>query len=336
MGKAILTLNFLVGPTASGKSEVALAVARSLDAEIISLDSMAIYRGLDVGTAKPTAQERAEIPHHLIDIADPWEPYTVARYLRDAEAAIRDIASRGRGVLFVGGTGLYLKRFREGLFHGPAETHIRQELQRRAASEGAPALYAELERLDPATAAHLHLNDARRIIRALEVCIAAKRPMSELQAEHRGIFERERRERLDADAVEYKMAALRRERADLDARIGKRTEAMFKAGLVEETRRVAEQCASHIPRPADLPETWRYYLGRQTSRALGYYDVLRHLNGEITLAEAKQLGYTHTRQFAGKQMTWFRSFADMRWLDLGEGTPATEAASRAVEMLKKA
>ena len=332
---ANLTLNFLVGPTASGKSEIALAVAHSLNAEIISLDSMAIYRGMDVGTAKPTAEERSQVAHHLIDIADPWEPYTVARFLNDAEAAIRDIVSRGRGVLFVGGTGLYLKRFREGLFQGPAETRVRQELQRRAAHEGAPALYAELERLDPATAAHLHPNDARRIIRALEVCIAAKRPMSELQAEHGRMFEQERRERLGVDAVEYRMIALRRERADLDARIDKRTEAMFKAGLVEETRRVAEQCASRIPRPADLPETWRRYLGKQTSRALGYYDILRLLNGEITLDEAQQLVYTHTRQFAGKQMTWFRSFPEMRWLDLSEDTSATEAAMRALEGLKK-
>jgi len=333
MGKAILNLNFLVGPTASGKSEIALETARALDAEIISMDSMAIYRWLDIGTAKPTVSERSLVPHHLIDIVDPWEPYTVARYLGDSEAAIQDIISRSKNILFVGGTGLYLKRFREGLFSGPAETHVRQELQRRAAAEGAPALYRELETLDPATAAHLHPNDARRIIRALEVCIAARRPMSELQAEHRGIFERERRERLGVKAVEYRMVALRRERAGLDARIAARTGKMFEAGLVDETRRVAAQCAQHIPRPADLPETWKFYLGKQTSRALGYYDVLSHLNGEISLEEARQLVYTHTRQFAGKQMTWFKSFAEMRWLDLAEGTPAAEAARCVVKGL---
>jgi tRNA dimethylallyltransferase len=335
MTQATLTLNFLVGPTGVGKSEVALTVARALDAEIISMDSMAVYGGMDVGTAKPTPEERALIPHHLIDIADPWEPYTVARFIHDAEAAIRDIISRRKNVLFVGGTGLYLKRFREGLFQGPAETHIREELQRRAASEGAGALYAELERLDPATAAHLHPNDARRIIRALEVCIASKRPMSDMQAEDRQAFERERRERLGVDAIEYRMVALRRRRAELDARIAKRTDAMFKAGMVEETRRLAKECAAHIPRPTDLPETWRHYLGKQTSRALGYFDILRHLNGEITLGEAKQLVYTHTRQFAGKQMTWFRSFAEMRWLDVNEDTPAEEAANGAVESLMR-
>jgi tRNA dimethylallyltransferase len=334
MATMILALNFLVGPTASGKSDIALALAQSLDAEIISLDSMAVYRGLDIGTAKPTPQDRALVPHHLIDIADPWEPYTVARYLRDSDAAILDIISRGKNVLFVGGTGLYLKRFREGLFHGPAETHVRLELQRRAETEGAPALYAELERLDPATAARLHPNDARRIIRALEVCLAAGRPMSELQSEHRKIFERERRVRLGVDAVEYRMLALRRERAELDTRIQKRTRAMFAAGLVDETRRLAETCAARIPRPADLPQSWRLYLGKQTSRALGYFDVLRHLNREITLDEARQLVYTHTRQFAGKQMTWFRSFAEMRWLDLNENMLAADAALRALKGLR--
>jgi tRNA dimethylallyltransferase len=335
MSEPILNLYFLVGPTASGKSEVALILARTLGAEIVSMDSMAIYKGMDVGTAKPTKEERAQVTHHLIDIVQPWAPYTVARYLRDAETAIRDILGRGRQVLFVGGTGLYLKRFREGLFRGPgASADVRERLQRRAKSEGPHALHAELAGLDPATAERLHPNDTRRVIRAIEVCLTAGRPMSELHAEYRKKLEDEREEHLGAEKIAYKMVALRRERNELDARIKARTQAMFRQGVIEETRRVAERCAERIPRPVDLPESWRYYMGGQTSRALGYFDVLRHLNGEVTLQECREMVYTHTRQFSTKQMTWFRSFSDMHWLDLKADTPARQAADKAASILR--
>lgn len=333
MAKTSLNLYFLLGPTAAGKSDVAIPLALSLDAEIISLDSMAIYRGMNVGTAKPSPEDRSQIPHHLIDIVNPWEPYTVAQYIEDAEKAILDIRSRGRAALFVGGTGLYLKCFREGLFDGPgASPAVREHLQRRAAAEGAPSLHAELARLDPATASRLHPNDARRVIRALEVCTAAGRPMSEMQAEYRAEFEDARRRRLGADEISHKMVALRRERTELDAKIEARTKLMFERGLVEETRRLAEECAEYMPCPEDLPQSWRRYLGRQASRALGYFEALRHINGEITLHECKALVYTHTRQFSTKQMTWFRSFAEAQWLDL-KGD-ASEAAAQATAMLR--
>ncbi len=335
MVERTLTLYFLVGPTASGKTEVALALARALDAEIVSMDSMAVYRGMDVGTAKPAKEERAQVPHHLIDIVQPWESYTVARYLRDAETAIGDIRSRGKQVLFVGGTGLYLKRFREGLFRGPgANQDVRRQLQQRAEEEGAPSLHAQLDTLDPPAAARLHPNDARRIIRALEVCLVAGRPMSVLQAEYRKEFEKERRERLGVGNVEYGLVALRRSRDELDDRIRARNRRMFEQELVDETRRLAAQCARHISRPNDLPEPWACYMGKQTSRALGYFDVLRHVNGEITLEECEGLVYTHTRQFSTKQMTWFRSFQDMYWLDLTPRTPAAHAAEQACAMLR--
>jgi tRNA dimethylallyltransferase len=175
---------FLTGATATGKTAIALALARALDAEIISLDSMAIYRGMDVGTAKPTPEQRAVVPHHLIDILEPDEEFSVAQYLEAAHAKIAEIRARGREPLFVGGTPLYLKALLRGLFEGPpANWELRQEIEREVAEVGSAALHARLEQVDPLAASAIHPNDTRRLIRALEVYRATGQPISHQQIE---------------------------------------------------------------------------------------------------------------------------------------------------------
>ncbi len=279
---------FLTGPTASGKTTLGLELARRLNAEIISLDSMALYRGMDIGTAKPTAAERAAAPHHLIDVIDPYEEYSVAQYVAAAERAVCEIAARGRVPLFVGGTPLYLKALLRGIFAGPpADWVLRNELQELADREGEEALHSRLAQVDPASARRLHARDRRRIIRALEVFEKTGESITDLQRQ----FERAR----PAEACRVFM--LERPREQLVQRIDLRVEAMFAAGLVDE----AERLLSH-PRPP----------GRTASQAVGYREVLEHLRGGRDLAQTIDLVKLRTRQFAKRQMTWFRSLSEVR------------------------
>lgn len=304
------TLFFLVGPTASGKTAVGIEVALRIGAEILSLDSMSLYRGMDIGTAKPSAAERARVPHHLIDIAEPHEAFSTGRYLEAAEAAIADVVSRGKRPLFVGGTALYLKALTEGFFRGPsANWALRNRLIAEAEERGVPALHERLRRVDPAAAARIHPNDLRRIVRALEVYEVTGRPISEQQSQWG----------TEPQAGRLcHIAGIRRERADLHERINRRVDAMFAAGLVEEVRRLLAD-----PRG----------VSHAASQFVGYREVIAHLRGELSLQEAIQKVKARTRQFAKRQLTWFRSFPQIRWVDARPCDEAGELAAHVIGAL---
>jgi tRNA dimethylallyltransferase len=267
---------------------LALEIADALGAEIVSMDSMALYRGMDIGTAKPTAAERARVPHHAIDVLDPWESSSVAWWLDLATCCCQEIESRGKRVLFVGGTPLYLKALFYGLFDGPpADLDLRRALEDEAAQAGADALHRRLAQVDIATASRLHPNDIRRIVRALEVFQLTGVPLSQWQKQWPA--------KSDALAPPIQgtpqVLWLDLPRPELYARIDVRVREMFAAGFVEEVRSILA-----LPRP----------LSREANQALGYAEVAELLKGQMTLEQAISTVQTRTRQFAKRQITWFR------------------------------
>lgn len=276
----------LAGPTASGKSAAALALASRWPIELIVMDSATIYRGMDIGTAKPTAEEQARVPHHLLDIRDPAQTYSAAEFARDAAALAQDIRARGRIPLLCGGTMLYYKALREGLNDLPeADPAIRRQLDEEARTRGWPALHAELARVDPATAARLAPNDSQRLQRALEIWRGSGRPMSDWLAR-------------PAQAVlpDWRFLTLSLEPSDrsvLHARIAQRYRAMIDAGLLDEVR------ALHA-RPDLHP-------GLPSIRCVGYRQLWDHLDGRISLEQAIEQAIAATRQLAKRQITWLRS-----------------------------
>jgi tRNA dimethylallyltransferase len=285
---------YLTGPTASGKSAVGIELAQRIGGEIVSLDSMAVYRGMNIGTAKPTEADRQLVPHHLIDIVDPWDDFSVAQYLDAAGDAVREIRARNRRPLFVGGTPLYLKALLRGLFSGPAaDWDLRRQLAEVARQSGSVELHRRLAAADPPAAAKLHPNDVRRLIRALEVFHHTGRPISEQQRQ----FDK------PLTGEPAWVFVLDWPREQLNRRIDDRVEAIFAAGLVEEVRA--------------LIATGRR-LSRTAGQAVGYREVLAHLTGENDLATTIGLVKLHTRQFAKRQLTWFRSFPECRWIPVAE------------------
>lgn len=299
---------FLTGPTAAGKTAVGIALAQRLGAEILSLDSMAVYRGMDVGTAKPTADERRAVPHHLLDLREPHEDYSVAQYLDAAGAIVRDLRARNMPALFVGGTPLYLKALLRGLFDGPpADWPLRHALMEKAQRFGPEALHAELSTVDPAAAARLHPADTRRVIRALEVFRLTGRPISSWQQEFA----------IARSAEDCRVFVLDWPRDELDQRISLRVQQMFAAGLVDEVRRLLESPLG---------------LGRTARQALGYREVLEHLAGRASIEQTMELVVTRTRQFARRQLTWFRSLAESRWMPVVAGETPDECAARIAEL----
>ena len=293
---------FLSGPTAVGKSAIGLALARRLGAEIVSMDSMALFRGMDIGTAKPTPRQRADIPHHLIDVAEPHEDFSLARYLDLAREAAAEIQSRGRQVLFVGGTPLYLKGLLRGVFEGPAaDWDFRHALMAELEDHDPDWLHKKLEGVDPAAAARLHRNDARRIIRALEVFEKTGQTMSSLQQQ----FDRG----LPPDSC--RVFVLDRPREELHARIDQRVDAMFAAGLVDEVQRLMAD-----PRG----------ISRTAGQAVGYAELIDYLHGKHDLEMAISLVKTHTRQLAKRQATWFRSLSECRFVNISGDVDADSIA----------
>jgi tRNA dimethylallyltransferase len=273
-----------MGPTASGKSALALALARRFRAEIVSVDSAQVYRGMDIGTAKPDAATRASVRHHLIDVIDPTDAYSAARFRADAIEAIAGIRSRGAVPLVVGGTMLYFKALQEGLSALPgADPAVRARLDARAAVEGWPALHAELARVDPLTAARLEATDAQRIQRALEVFEIAGRPLSELQGA---------REAGDALGPAIAIALIPGDRARLHAQIAARFDAMLAAGLVDELSGLRTR---HALTP-ELP----------SMRCVGYRQAWEFLERRIDAATLRAKGIAATRQLAKRQLTWLR------------------------------
>lgn len=319
---------FLTGPTASGKSAVGVELARRIGAEIISLDSMALYRRMDIGTAKPTEGERREVPHHLIDVIEPWEEYSLAKYVEEAKRTAKEISSRGKQVLFVGGTPLYLKGLLRGIFEGPpADWPLRRRLAEEARSEGGDWLHQRLSEVDPVSAARLHPNDARRLIRALEVYEKMGSPISELQRQ----FDTGR------SAEECRVFALDWPREELYARIEHRVDEMFAAGLVEEVRRLLASTTDKRPATAVAGESLGTHhpqrpqsqgvsgsieksipLSHTASQAVGYREVIDHVEGRLDLPETIELVRRHTRQLAKRQMTWFRSLSECRFIPVSD------------------
>ena len=296
---------FLTGVTATGKTRIALALAKRLGAEIISLDSMAIYRGMDVGTAKPTPEQQAAVPHHLIDLVDADEDFSVAQYVDAAHAMIAEIRSRGREVLFVGGTPLYLKALLRGLFEGPpANWELRREIEAEVAEVGNEALHARLEQIDPVAASAIHPRDTRRLIRALEVYRATGEPISHQQME----FD----DGLPAESC--RVFVLRRPKEEQYARINERVEEMVERGLIEEVERLTAGGKQ---------------LGRTASQAVGYREVSEYLAGERDRASMLERIKTRTRQFAKRQGVWFRSLSECRFVDI-EGEVDAEALAEQI------
>lgn len=281
---------FLTGPTASGKSAVAIELARMIDGEILSLDSMAVYRSLDIGTAKPSPAERQAVPHHLIDLLEPTEDFSVAQYVDAAQLAVRQVLDRRRRPLFVGGSPLYLKAILRGLFDGPpADWDFRGELEEIARQQGSPTLHARLATVDPAAAARLHPNDTRRLIRALEVYHRLGRPISSLQTQFAAAHA----------AASNRVYVLDWPRDELHRRINARVDAMLAAGWVDEVRRLLAAGRA---------------LSRTASQAVGYREILEHLSGQRDLAETAGLIKQRTRRFAKRQLTWLRSLAECCWI----------------------
>ncbi len=295
---------FLSGPTASGKSAVGVALARRIDAEIVSLDSMALYRGMDIGTAKPTADQCRSVPHHLIDVLEPHEEFSLAQYVAAAGHSAAEIARRGRQALFVGGTPLYLKGLLRGIFQGPpADWELRHRLAESARQRGGEWLHHLVTEIDPAAAARLHPNDLRRLIRAIEVFQKTGRPISELQQQ----FD------VGRPAAECRVFVLDWPKRELHARIERRVDGMFAAGLVDEVQRLLEG-----PKP----------LSKTARQAVGYREVIEHLAGHRDLAGTIELVKRHTRQLAKRQSTWFRSLSECRFVPVSDAFGADEIAQQ--------
>ncbi len=293
---------YLTGATASGKTAIAMQLAQRLNAEIISLDSMSIYRAMDIGTAKPTIEERARVPHHLIDIRDPSETYNVSGFRQDALRLIAEIRGRGKDVLFVGGTPLYLKSMLRGLFDGPpADWEFREMIEQEVQQQGIEVLRQRLEQVDPLSAHKLHANDKRRMIRALEVYKITGQPISHLQME----FEE------GLDSSQCNVFALHWPRNVLHERIEKRVEAMFEAGLKDEVAAILEKYGQ---------------LSQTASKAVGYREVIAQLKEGVDHKTTLDLVISRTRQFARRQETWFRGLSECRWLEMSHDQTSEQMA----------
>ncbi len=304
------TLWVLTGPTASDKTEIGFNVAREINGEIISADSMLFYRGMDIGTAKPSLSMREIVPHHFIDIIYPWESYSVGKYVKDVEDLIGDISRGKQKFLIVGGSPLYIKGIIDGIFNGPeADWNIRSELERIAEEKGNLHVHGLLQKIDPVKADELHPNDLRRIIRAIEVYKITGKPVSVLQEQYK----------LARKNYQFKIMCITRERDDIYRGINQRVETRFDKGLVHEVHSLL-----------DNPEG----LSRQAEQALGYKEVIQYLEGGLTLDDAKEMVKLNTRRFAKRQMTWFRSFPDVQWLEAGEHEDLKTISEKIISIFK--
>ncbi len=292
---ARIRVGFIVGPTAAGKSALAMEVAQRSNCEIINADSRQFYRGMDLGTAKPSAEDRRRVPHHLIDVRSPGESLDVAEFAQMARAAIEEIAARGRNPLVVGGSGLYLRVIRGGIFRGPAASaEIRDRLAKIAAERGAAHLHQQLREIDPEAANRIGVNDLYRIVRAIEVF--------ELTGEN--ISAHQRRHHFADNGYDILTAGVEVERQKLYAAIDRRFDAMVAAGLISEVRALIE--AGYSPERPPLS-------------TIGYKQIAAHLRGEIALADAIAQAKQESRRLAKRQITWFRREPEIVWLDAERG-----------------
>ncbi len=299
----------LLGPTGSGKTALSLALGERFRGEIVSCDSVAVYRGMELGTAKPTIEERARLPHHLIDVTTPDRPFTAGEYSRQARAALREIASRGCLPIVTGGTGLYLRALTEGLFAAPERREeMRERLRRSSRKHGSAWLHRLLRRLDPASAARIHANDAPKLMRAIEVCLAARQPLSAMLAD---------REKARDPLTGFRLLriGLNPPRQALYQRLNRRCAAMFTSGLIEETRGLL---ASYGPVKA--------------LDSLGYRQAQAALAGTLSVEAAIEAAQQGHRNYAKRQLTWFRREPEVHWIaDFGDSPEALSAAVGLVE-----
>ena len=299
----------LTGPTASGKSSVAIALAQRLDSQILSLDSIAVYRGMDIGTAKPSADDQRQVKHHLIDLVDPTEDYSVARYLHRAHEIVAELRRSGRTAIFVGGTPMFLKGVLRGFDPGPpADWEFRDAVDADLQQHGVDALYERLQQVDPLAAHKIAPTDARRMIRALEVAHRTGIPISHRQVQ----FDQQR------SAASCNVFALAWERSVLHKRINARVDQMFDAGLVDEVRGLLSRCKE---------------LSRTAAQAVGYREVIEALSENADPDQTRELVATHTRQLAKRQETWFRSFSEIRSVGVAEPLDADQIAGQIESML---
>ena len=298
----------VLGPTGSGKTALSLELAERFGSEIVSCDSVAVYRGMELGTAKPTSEERARVRHHLIDVTTPDVPFTAGEYSRQARAALKEIAGRGKLPIVTGGTGLDLRALTEGLFAGPARHEgLRARLTRSREKRGEGWLHRILRRLDPASAARIHVNDAAKLMRAIEVCLASRAPMSE-------VLGNEAKARDPLKGFRLLRIGLNPPRKALYERLNRRATAMFAAGLVEETRGLLKQ-----------------YGPVKALDSLGYRQATAVLAGTMSEAAAVETAQQGHRNYAKRQLTWFRREPEVNWLDAFGDTP--EAVQAAVKLV---
>ncbi len=303
---------FLTGATCSGKTTTALPLALNLNAEIVALDSMTLYRGMDIGTAKPTSEQLAAVPHHLIDVVNPDEEYSLASYIGAAHRCAEEIHSRGKQVLFVGGTPLYLKCLLRGVDDGPpADWEFRRDVEEEVERVGVEALHDRLRLIDPLTASKLPAGDTRRVVRALEVYRATGQPISHSQLQ----FEEGRA------AEDCRVFVLQWDRAELHRRIEARVDEMMASGFVEEVQQLLEHYVQ---------------LGRTASQAVGYREIISMLQGDSTLEKVVQDVKTRTRRFSKRQGTWFRGLSECRFLERTAGDDAEEVARQIFSSVESA
>ncbi len=327
----------ILGVTASGKGRLAFDLAKSLNGEILSIDSMKVYRRMDIGTAKPPKEARQQIPYHLIDLVEPSDSFNVARFLELADNAIQQIKQKGKNIIAVGGTALYIKALLYGLFDGPgADPQIRAELKARAETDGLEPLHEELKKVDPDSASRVSPNDAKRIIRALEVFKLTGKPISVFQTQWP-----------QEQSHNWTIIGLRREKTEESKRINARVKRMIDAGLVDEVKRLLTE---------DKP------LSDQARCAIGYAEIIDHLSaarlpqlggpeanggaggetsplggaGRTTLDDAVELIKKNTRKLAKAQRTWFKTFKDVCWLNLAADEPADQILTRTKHLLENA
>lgn len=298
---------FLIGPTASGKTEVAIRLAHKIGAEAISCDSMQVYRGMDILSQKPTPRQRARVLHHMIGILSPNKEFSVADYRKRAVVAIKKIHKKGKIPLIVGGSGLYVKALIDGLFpSNPKSEKLRARLLRLSHKYGNQYLYNRLKKVDPGAAGSIHPNNTRRVIRALEIYEVSGTPISQMRTKTEGLLSR----------YDITVFGFMRQRQILYERINRRVDKMFKAGLVNEVKKLKKG-----------------KIGQTASFALGYKEITGYLDGKYTEEEAKRLLMRNTRHFAKRQMTWFRKDARIKWIHIGKDEKAGETANKILKYL---
>jgi len=301
----------ILGVTASGKGRLAFDLAEYLDAEIISIDSMKVYRRMDIGTAKPPEEARQHIKYHLIDIVEPSDSFSVGAFLDAASDAMEQIKKNNKKIIAVGGTALYIKSLLYGLFDGAGtDEQIRTELRARAEAEGLIKLHRDLMKIDPAAAERINPNDAKRIIRALEVYQLTGKPISSFQKQW------------EQQQIKHKwtIIGLRREKTDASSRINKRVKKMIGAGLVDEVKSLLDE---------EKP------LSKQARCAIGYTEIIEHLNGQISLEDAIESLKVNTRRLAKGQRTWFKTFQNVHWLDVAEEETPEQILAQTKRLLRE-